>query len=413
MTSRLLPWSVFAAALAAAGLPIYIHAPKFFADTYGVSLATLGAALFALRLLDVVQDPALGWLSARLSARRGPSVAVAGIVMAAAMFGLFAVTPPFAPVLWFALTLALLFSAFSYLTISFYAAGVARASDMGAGGHVRLAAWRETGALIGVCAASVAPTLFALFSDRPFTLFALFFAVLTGVAVLAMRGDWRAVPRAADGPGFRTVLGDATARRLLLVAVLNTAPVAVTSTLFLFFVEARLGLPGWEGPFLLLFFLSAALAAPLWGRIAARIGTKRALQTGMILAIVTFSGALLLGTGDAAAFALICLLSGASLGADMTLLPALFATRMERISPEAAEGFGLWSFASKLTLAFAAAVLLPILDMSGYVAGMNQQPQVALHTLTMLYAGVPLALKALALTLLTFSSLRDGGEKET
>jgi hypothetical protein len=53
----------FAAMLAAAGLPIYIHAPKFYVDEYGVSLAALGVALFALRLIDVVQDPALGWLA--------------------------------------------------------------------------------------------------------------------------------------------------------------------------------------------------------------------------------------------------------------------------------------------------------------------------------------------------------------
>ena len=40
-------WSLFAALIAMAGLPIYIHAPKFYVDTYGVSLAALGGWLFA------------------------------------------------------------------------------------------------------------------------------------------------------------------------------------------------------------------------------------------------------------------------------------------------------------------------------------------------------------------------------
>ncbi len=66
---RLLPWSLFAALIAAAGLPIYIHAPKFYVDEYGVSLAALGVVLFGLRLLDVVQDPALG-LAGRSGAAR-------------------------------------------------------------------------------------------------------------------------------------------------------------------------------------------------------------------------------------------------------------------------------------------------------------------------------------------------------
>lgn len=59
-------YAIFAAMLSAAGLPIYIHAPKYFVDEYGVSLVALGSVLFALRLLDVVQDPLFGRWSGRL-----------------------------------------------------------------------------------------------------------------------------------------------------------------------------------------------------------------------------------------------------------------------------------------------------------------------------------------------------------
>ena len=33
--TRLAPYSLFAGVLAMAGLPIYIHAPKFYADSFG------------------------------------------------------------------------------------------------------------------------------------------------------------------------------------------------------------------------------------------------------------------------------------------------------------------------------------------------------------------------------------------
>lgn len=400
-------YALFAAMLASAGLPIYIHAPKFYVDQYGVSLAALGSVLFALRLFDFVQDPVLGWLSERFRTRRRAWVAVGAAAMALAMLGLFAVTPPVAPLLWFALTLTLLFTAFSFLTICFYAQGVDTAGRIGGqGGHVRLAAWRETGALLGVCLAAVAPTGLAALSGHPFALFAAGFAGLAILGAAAMWREWRAVATAGDPPGLRPVLADGTARRLLLIALVNATPVAVTSTLFLFFVESRLAAPGWEGPLLLLFFLAAAVSAPFWGRAAGRFGAKRTLLSAMALAIVSFGFAALLGAGDVALFAAICLASGATLGADMTLLPAIFARRMAVVAPQAGQAFGLWSFVSKFTLAFAAVTLLPLLDAAGFRSG-GDNPGTALVMLTVLYALVPCALKLIAIALLAATPLKE------
>ena len=391
---RLPAFGLFAAMLAAAGLPLYIHAPKFYVDEYGVSLAALGTVLFALRLLDVVQDPLLGRLAARLQETRAVSVAVAVLTMAAAMVGLFAVEPLFAPLIWFALMLTLVFSSFSYLTICFYAEGVSSAGQLTGQGHLQLARWRETGALLGICAASVAPVLIGGYGG-----FALAFAVLAGVAIWAMHREWRGARVDSGGTGFLTVLRDPVARKLLLAALFNAAPVAVSSTLFLFFVESRLQAPGWEGPFLLLFFLSAALAAPFWGKFAERAGERRVLLIGMVLSILSFGSAVWLGAGDTWAFGLICLASGAALGADMTLLPALFARRMADISPGASEAFGLWSFVSKFTLAFAAVTLLPLLEAGGFEAGGTNGAE-ALWLLSLLYGALPCVLKLLAIGLL-------------
>ncbi len=401
-------YGVFAGLLAMAGLPIYIHAPMFYVDQHGVGLGALAAALFVLRMLDFVQDPALAWLAARTRAMRGLTVAVAGAVMAVSMLGLFAVSPPIAPVWWFGLTLTGLFSAFSFLTIAFYATGVAKGEALGDVGHVRLAGWRETGALLGVCLAAAAPTALVLVSDQPFALFAVGFAALVALGLWLMAGEWARHPGpAADGAGFGAVLGDSVARRLLVVAFLNATPVAVTSTLFLFFVESRLQAPGWEGPLLVLFFLAAAGSAPLWSQAAQRFGAKRVLLAGMALAIAAFAAVPLLGPGDVWGFALICLLTGAGLGADLTLLSALFSRRMAKVVPEAAGGFGLWAFVTKATLAIAAITVLPLLELSGFEAGPDNT-DAALMTLTLLYAGLPCILKLAAMALLAATPVKEG-----
>lgn len=405
-THALPAYAVFAALLASAGLPIYIHAPKFYVDEYGVSLAALGGVLFALRLLDVVQDPLFGRLSEALRSRRGLAVLIGTTIMAVSMFGLFAVTPPMSPLIWFALMLTGVFSGFSFLTINFYAQGVVKADRLPGQGHLMLARWRETGALLGVCVAAIAPVMLGGFMGAPFAGFAVGFLVLALAAVVMMRGEWvsEGLPPSV---GFRAVLGDPLARKLLLIALVNAAPVAVSSTLFLFFVESRLIAPGFEGPLLLLFFLSAAIAAPFWGRLAERFGAKPVLLSAMVLAIAAFGGALTLGPGDWMLFAVICALSGATLGADLTVLPAVFASRMARISPSAAEGFGLWSFVSKFTLAFAAVLLLPALERVGFVSGAATNPPEALMLLTLLYAAVPCGLKVVAIALLATTDLKE------
>ncbi len=103
LSERLPAYSGFAAVLSGAGLPIYIYAPKYYADTFGVSLTALGAVLFGLRLFDVIQDPVLGWISERLTHAKKLVISLTAVVLAISMVGLFAVAPPVAPIWWFGL----------------------------------------------------------------------------------------------------------------------------------------------------------------------------------------------------------------------------------------------------------------------------------------------------------------------
>ena len=405
LTERLPAYTVFAAVLSGAGLPIYIYAPKYYADTFGVSLAALGALLFAMRLFDMIQDPVLGWISERLTRSKKLAMTLAAVVMAISMIGLFAVAPPIAPIWWFGITVTGLFTAFSFLTINFYAQGVSKAGK-DPQGHVRLAAWRESGALLGVCIAAVVPTVLIGIVADPFAAFAYGFAALTLIAAFFMWPEWKG--RVNQEPSqIGEIIRDKTARKLLILALINATPLAVSSTLFLFYVESKLGAVGWEGALLVLFFLAAAISSPMWSALARRHGAKPVLLCAMILAVASFAYTLTLSPGDVIPFAVICVLSGATIGADLTLLPAMFAKRMAAISPNGGQGFGLWNLVNKFTLAFAAVVLLPLLERSGFQAGATDLPTEAITMLTVLYALVPSLLKLVAIALLVATKLED------
>jgi len=398
-------YSGFAAVLSGAGLPIYIYAPKYYADTYGVSLTSLGVVLFGLRLFDVVQDPILGWIAERLNNARTWFVAAGACLLGVSMVGLFAAVAPIDPLIWFGITISGLFTAFSFLTINFYALGVSKVADL-TDGHMTLAAWRETGALLGVCLAAVIPTLLMGMVEAPFAAFAWGFAFAVAVATIFMWREWTYAARQRCATSISAILSDPLARRLLVLAFVNAAPLAVSSTLFLFFVESRIAAPSWEGPLLVLFFMSAAISAPFWSMIAKRLGTKRVLLSAMVLAVLAFGWAFTLTTGDIFAFAIVCVFSGATIGADLTLIPALFAKRMSVIAPNGGLGFGLWSLVSKFTLAIAAVLLLPVLEGAGFKTGPDNSEQ-ALFLLTLLYALVPILLKFVAIAVLAATQLED------
>ena len=135
-------------------------------------------------------------------------------------------------------------------------------------------------------------------------------------------------------------LAQAGALRLLTLALINSLPVAITSTLFLFFVEDRLQLVGKAGPLLILFFLSAGLSVPFWAKLSNMLGGKRTLLIAMPLSILGFIGAAFLAQGNMIGFAAICIASGVALGADMVVLPTMFSVVLNRAGLNASAAFG-------------------------------------------------------------------------
>jgi len=55
---QLFAYGILGLPLTMAALPIYVHVPKFYADTLGVPIAIIGVILLAVRVLDALQDPA-------------------------------------------------------------------------------------------------------------------------------------------------------------------------------------------------------------------------------------------------------------------------------------------------------------------------------------------------------------------
>jgi GPH family glycoside/pentoside/hexuronide:cation symporter len=405
MNLSLIKYSFFAGMLAFAGLPIYLHAPKYFLDNYDISLTIIGVTLLVLRCFDFIQDPLIGWGLDVVKICRSSLVKVMGLTIAISMVATFSIPAIGNPLVWFVICMIFLFSSFSVLSILFYSQGVLKAKSLGQRGHIKLAVWRETGGLVGVCLASVLPVIFTNFGiEKNMAWFSISFAVVVLISIILMSKEWQIsiLPKS----NLKIIFEDQVLRRLIIIALLNAAPLAITTTLFLFFVEYCLGPKFPAGLFLVVFFISAALSVPVWGKLGKYFSAKNILLFAMLSSIFIFAYVLSLSAGDYLAFAIVCALSGFTLGADMTILPAVFARRIDHIGVTAGQAFGVWSFCAKFTLAVAAAFVLPILDWAGF-STIEINTGKALWTLTLLYAGLPCILKLGAVMMLSSNYLKE------
>ena len=391
--------------LAFVALPLYVVLPNHYASAFGVPLALLGAVLLAARLLDAIADPLIGRWADRLFTRSVHAAwrvaAAASVVLAAGFAALF--FPPVqgtsALLAWCAALLAVTYLSYSIVTVIHQAWGARLGGDEAQ--RARVVAWREGLALVGVLVASVLPSVGGLAAS------AVVFAVTLALGLALLLRAPRPVDSSASSAGSASAapvglpLANPAFRKLLAIYLVNGIASAVPATLVLFFIRDRLQAPQFEPLFLAAYFAAGAGSIPLWVRAVSRFGLARTWLAGMLLAVVVFMWAALLGAGDVVAFAAVCVASGAALGADLALPGALLTGVIQRAGHSGhAEGayLGWWNFATKLNLALAAGVSLPALQAFGYAPG-SRDPQ-ALTALTLAYCALPCVLKLAASGLL-------------
>jgi len=304
------------------------------------------------------------------------------------------VREPVAALAWAAAALAVTYAGYSALSVAHQSWGAMLGGDEPQ--RSRIVAWREGLGLAGVLLAAMAPIALGL----PATV-AVFIALLA-----AGCWAWSASRRPDAMPALHGAAASSlwlpfrrpAFRRLLAVFMLNGIASAVPATLVLFFVQDRLQAPGSIEPaFLGTYFLCAALSIPLWLGAVKRFGLARTWLAGMLLAIAAFGWAFQLGAGDVVPFLAVCAVSGIALGTDLALPGALLAGVIadagDRGRHEGAY-FGWWNFATKLNLALAAGLALPLLELAGYSPGARGDE--ALKALTLAYCLLPCALKLAA-----------------
>lgn len=396
--------------LAAFSLPVYVHIPTFYAVDMGLGVAGVGFVLLLARCWDVVTDPLVGWLSDRTSGRFGrrrPWIVAGAPLTMLATWMLF-VPPSGISLTYLGLATFFLYIGWTMVIVPYTSWGAEISPDY----HQRslVTAWRESAVIIGTV---LAAGLFALpaAANRAVGLeiLALSIIILLPVAliVLLVRVPDRQVRDRASLPfrkGASLLLENRPFARLLAAWLLNGIANGLPASLFILFVEHRLGSPDRSGLLLLAYFMSGIAGLPLWLALSRRWSKHRAWCVAMVWTSAFFAWAPFLQPGDVWPFFGICVATGLGLGADLALPPSMQA---DVVDIDTARGggkrtglyFSLWGMATKLSLALAVGLAFPLLGWVGFDAAADRAATQGTVMLALLYGGAPIVFKFAAIAL--------------
>lgn len=413
--SSLVRYASLALPLAFAGLPIYMLAPDFYTVHLNLSLALVGTGLLVLRLADALIDPLLGRLIDSQANRANIISGFSASILCIGFFMLFSPPPLDGAYLaaWFFVSIFLVTLAFSAMTILYGSVGALWSGNKSE--QTLITSNREAATLIGLILAVSLPFMLleAVFPRYAYLGLALLFVLLLVPIYLYYRGIEDEIIREAgfaaeDGtteepaPESKVSAPSTPIFVLYLCYAISALASAIPAVLVVFFVRDYLGSQWFIGLALVIYFLSGALSMPLWHKLAERLGKHRAWQLSMCLAVVSFTWVFMLNPGDFVYYTLICFMSGAALGAEMAIPPAILSEYLQgRSGKSAAQKYAGLTMISKLALALAAGICLPLLAWSGFVAG-GESSQSSISVLLILYGLVPGIMKLLAVLVLQF-----------
>lgn len=404
-------YALLAWPLAMLGIPLYLYLPSFLYENWQVSLSLIGLVLMLSRVIDLVTDPLIGFWSDRVSQRvsRVSQIAMGSLLLITGSILLFWPISSWlinSPFIYLFVALFLTFLGWSLISVP-YQAMVAELTDSKAQ-ITRIITTREAIVVLGIVSVLSLPFILNLHPTDPalfhslLALLSLGLIISLGVMKLFVQPHLH-LPRRRHKSGRKQLKliwqQHRWSLRLMPIYFINSLANAIPATLFLLFVSYGLQLPEEAGLFLMIYFLSGLLALPAWFWLAQRYGKQQAWQISILLSIISFAGVFSLNPGDFYGYLIICILTGLSLGADMALPSAMQTDIAQRLSQtlNSVNGllFGLWGMLTKLALALAVGIMLPLVD---WLKMASDSPATQTHdTLWLLYAGLPIVLKLFAL----------------
>jgi glycoside/pentoside/hexuronide:cation symporter, GPH family len=391
--------------------PLITFIPSFYSESYGLSLALVGAILFFTRLTDIVTEPVIGMLSDRTRTRFGrrkPWI-VAGLpFLMLGIWMVFAppvqVTPTYA-VIWIAVT----YTAYNMVETPYKAWGAELSKSYS--GRTRVAGWREG---FGIASSMSALALIFVLqrqgiggtADLMFwlgTIFVVLMPILFAVGLIFVpepEVEVVSVPPVTAREAVAVLFENKPFMRLLGGLIVLMAGAIIGASLHLIVMEKVFNAKHLFPVILAGENVAGLLSLPFWLWLSKRIGKHRALAFGTLgMALLSFPIPLI-PHDRADIYAAAIVTRGFAGGALGILVHAMIADVVDLDTLRTGKArnglyFALVGTLSKFGLALGALVGTSIPALAGFaMTGVNTDA--AVFALMATYAWAPMIIMALA-----------------
>jgi len=396
-------YPLIAMPLAILGLPLYIYLPTYYAVDLDLNITLVGVVLFLARLIDVISDPLVGFLSdksQRILNSKKPIMFLGFLIASLSFYALIN------PIKEYAIYFLIFFSILIYLGFSMimipYLTWVSEISD-DYNEISTLNSNRELFTIIGLVLALIAP--FIIDSQELsqklnllFLLFIFLFTPLFLITLFKMKTKFINNQTEIKLSTLKLIYKEKEDYKYLQIGYfLNCLANAIPATLFLLFIQVVIQDKNSNEWILIVYFVAGIIALPFWNKLSKSKGKKQVWVLSILLASISFIFVIFLKEGDILWFALISFITGLSLGADIAFPTAIQSDVIQnsKYKQLSSTSFGIWTMLTKLALASSVMITFSILGLIGFDE--NNINQKMILTLSLLYALLPVILKLFSL----------------
>lgn len=412
---QLIFFGILTTPLAMSGLVLVMFLPTFYAVEMGLGLTAVGAIFAFGRIFDVVTDPLIGNLSDETRSRWGARRP--WIVIGVPLYGLavwMLLSPPEgAGLVYLAVVSAAFFLFYTMVDVPYSSVGLEVSPDI----HERsyLAGSKAAFQVVGAIFAASIPAIFLLEVPAALTLTSQFIIGLSLLGLAAflafvpVKNRPVTAPRLGLAAAARLVFSQTQFRHLVGAFFIIQAANALTAGLTVLYVTHVIRAPELVGPLIGLLFLSTAVFLPVWVYLSRKTSKKRSWMTAIATCCMALAGAIFLGEGDVIAVALVCVLVGASFGADAIMPTSMLADIVDAGETEGANRLAgtylaIKNALSKLTFIIPMGVAFPLLDLAGF-AEQGDNTGFQLGVLIGFFAVIPIMMRLLGLAVISRAPL--------